>query len=441
MSDLLGIGASGVRAYSSALQVTGDNIANANTQGYVRRTARLAEPAVGRDGILYRAQIGADGVTVAGLTRSSDRWLSDDARAAGGDAARAAARLGWLEAAERTIDDGGEGVGRGLTALFNRADELAADPASAARRSAFLQSADDLASAVRRTADGLASAASGVSASAIQTVDALNTDLTALARVNDGLRRARDGSANQASLLDERDRLLDTIGAALPAAVTYETRGAAVLTLPGGQALLSGGDRGVVAVAAASDSRLSFSVSGLSLSPSGGSLAGLGDAANHIADQHSTLDALATRITMDFNSQHAAGRDPAGNPGLALFAIGAGAASMTAAALTADQVAAGSATSANGNALAFGTLRGAGGAENAWASLAALQSQSVASARAQDAAAGARHDGASAARDALGAVDLDREATDLIRFQQAYEASARVIQVARETLQSIFDAV
>jgi flagellar hook-associated protein 1 len=269
----------------------------------------------------------------------------------------------------------------------------------------------------------------------------LNTDLTALARINDGLRRARDGSANQASLLDERDRLLDTIGAALPATVTYETRGAAVLTLPGGQALLSGGDRGVVAVAAASDSRLSFSVSGLSLSPSGGSLAGLGDAANHIADQRSTLDALASRITIDFNSQHAAGRDPAGNPGLALFAIGSNAASMTVAALTADQVAAGSATSANGNALAFGTLRGAGGAENAWVSLAALQSQSVASARAQDAAAGARHDGASAARDALGAVDLDREAADLIRFQQAYEASARVIQVARETLQSIFDAV
>lgn len=441
MSDLLGIGASGVRAYSSALQVTGDNIANANTQGYVRRTARLVEPAAGRDGMLYRAQIGADGVTAAGVTRSSDRWLTEDARTAGGDAARASARLGWLEATERAIDDGGEGVGRSLTALFNRADELAADPVSAARRGAFLQSADTVAVSVRRTADGLTSGSAGVAQAATLAIDALNTDLTALARVNDGLRRARDGGANQASLLDERDRLLDTISAALPAMVTFEARGAAVLTLPGGQTLLSGTDRGIVGVVAGADGRLSFTISGTPLLPSGGALAGLSDAANHIADQRAALDTLASRMVADLNAQHAAGRDAAGTTGLALFAIGSGAAGMTAAALTGDQVAAGNATSANGNALVFGTLRGAGGAESAWASLAALQAQMVANARAQDSAAGARYDGASAARDTLGHVDLDREAADLIRFQQAYEASARVIQVARETLQSIFDAV
>ena len=42
-------------------------------------------------------------------------------------------------------------------------------------------------------------------------------------------------------------------------------------------------------------------------------------------------------------------------------------------------------------------------------------------------------------RDAMSGVDLDREAADLIRLQQAYEASARVIQVARETMQSILN--
>ena len=41
------------------------------------------------------------------------------------------------------------------------------------------------------------------------------------------------------------------------------------------------------------------------------------------------------------------------------------------------------------------------------------------------------------ARDSLSSVDLDKEAADLLRFQQAYDASARIIQVARETMQSI----
>jgi flagellar hook-associated protein 1 FlgK len=36
-------------------------------------------------------------------------------------------------------------------------------------------------------------------------------------------------------------------------------------------------------------------------------------------------------------------------------------------------------------------------------------------------------------------VDLDTEAVDLLRYQQAYSASSRIIQVARDTFQSILD--
>ncbi len=41
------------------------------------------------------------------------------------------------------------------------------------------------------------------------------------------------------------------------------------------------------------------------------------------------------------------------------------------------------------------------------------------------------------ARDRVSGVSLDREAADLIRFQQAYQASAQVMQVATR----LFDAV
>jgi flagellar hook-associated protein 1 FlgK len=34
---------------------------------------------------------------------------------------------------------------------------------------------------------------------------------------------------------------------------------------------------------------------------------------------------------------------------------------------------------------------------------------------------------------------MDSEAVELMRFQQAYSASSRVIQVARDTLQTILD--
>ena len=43
MSDLLSIGATGVRAYQTALTTVGENIANTGVAGYSRRTATLNE--------------------------------------------------------------------------------------------------------------------------------------------------------------------------------------------------------------------------------------------------------------------------------------------------------------------------------------------------------------------------------------------------------------
>jgi flagellar hook-associated protein 1 len=115
------------------------------------------------------------------------------------------------------------------------------------------------------------------------------------------------------------------------------------------------------------------------------------------------------------------------------------AASLTATTLDPDQVAAANGSS-NGNLLSMANLRSPAGGEAGWAALAASQSQATSAARAQDAAASTRRDGAQSARADVSAVDLDHEAAELIRFQQAYQGSARVLQVARETMQSILNA-
>lgn len=444
MTDLLTLGAQGVRNYSRALSTVGDNIANAQTPGYARRTTVIAEqPSTGANP-LYLNQVSPNGALATGVSRAVDRFLTDDARAAFGDAGRASARLSGLSAAETALDDGGNGVGKSMTAFFNRADELAADPSNSTRRAAFLQSVDDVASTFRRTADGLSRAGQSVSASATGTVDQINTDVTALMRVNEGLRRARDGSTNQASLLDERDRLLDSISANLPVSINYDATGAASLSV-NGNTLLSGSDRAALSVTTAADGRLTASATGpagsFSVTPSTGTLSGQIDAADHIATQRSRLDTLANSFAAAVNAQHAAGRTPGGSAGVPLLTIGTGAADIAAVALTASDVAAADPSSSNGNALAFGNLRGAAGGEANWAALVAQQSQAVASARAQDTVASTRRDGADSARADMSGVDLDREAAELVRYQQAYQASARVVQAAREMMQTIFNSL
>ena len=445
MSDLLSVGASGLRAYGRALSNVGDNIANAQTPGYARRTTRLEELAGNGEMTLYHAAGNANGVHVTGINRITDQWLVDGSRSASADAGQTASRLPWLTAAEASLSQGGNNVGTALTSLFNSADQLSADPTSTTLRSSFLAAVDGTAAAFQRTANSLDFAVAGVGTAAVGAVSQLNTDLVALQKVNDGLLRARDGTTNQAGLLDERDRLLDSIGAAVPISVTYDNRFAATVTLGGatGPVMISGsGGASTFGVVAAADGRLTFSLStaGGPIAPASGQLAGLLEASNHVADQRVGLDALASQVATSLNAAHGAGFDANGNPGSPLFTLGAtGASSLVAVALLPDQVAAADASSANGNLLSLAGLRGNTGVEAGWAAIVAAQSQSVATARAEDAAASSRRDGAFAARSETSGVDLDQEAADLLRFQQAFAGSARVIQTARETFESMLN--
>lgn len=442
MADLLSIGSSGLRAYSRALASVSDNIANSQTPGYARRTAQLDEARPTGDSVYYRNQVNPGGVLVGGVRRNTDEWLVADARVSSSEANQAAARVTWLEAAERSLDDGPGGVGESLTRIFNSADQLAGDPSNKTLRATFLKAVDDTASAFRRSAISLENDAGGLAGEAQLSVDQLNTDLGALERVNDGLRRARAGSSNQAGLLDERDRLVDQISGRLAVTTQVEVGGAVSVRAvgPGGAELVGNGTVTPVTLSVASDGQISFGLAtGGALVTQSGSLAGLSQAATQISGQRSRLDGLASDFATSINAAQQAGFDANGNPGVALVSIGTGAATLTANALAPADVAAADAGSPNGNLLALANLRGAGGSEAGWANLVAAQSQSVASARAQDAAASARRDGAFEARDAVSAVDLDQEAADLLRFQQAYEGSARVIQVARDTLQSILN--
>jgi flagellar hook-associated protein 1 len=440
MSDLLAIGASGIKAYSRALSVVGDNIANAQTEGYVRRTVRLEEAPAAGDIVLSRNSIRPGGVLATGVNRAVDQWLSDDARTAGGEASRQTARLGWISATERALDDGTDSIGTNITAIFTAADQLSANPGDDTLRRQFLLAIDQSAEAFRRTAASLGSAATGVASEAQGAVGQINTDLSALSRVNDGLRRARPGSNNEATLLDERDRLVGNLAGATDITVGYDARGAAIVRTPAGDVLVDGPTTATVTLTISASSQISFGIStGTVLVPGSGQLAGLTDASAHISAQRTTLDTLAAQLADALNTAHQAGTDANGNPGLALLAFNGGAAAMTAAALLPADVAAANASASNGNILAFNTLRGATGIEQNVAAMIAQQAQTTAAARAQEAAASSRRDGAFAARDAMSAVDLDREAAELLRFQQAYEAAARTIQVARETMQTMLN--
>lgn len=441
MSDLLGIGYSGLKAYSRALSTIGDNIANAQTPGYARRRLEMMEAASGNDSVYYRGNVNPGGVDIRGIDRAVDAWLIADSRISSGESERTATRLGWLDKVESALSDETNGIKTSLTKLFTTADQLTADPSNTTLRAQFLQAVDDVASGFRTAAGELDKMGEGIEGAAASSVGQFNSDLNALEQINVGLRKARAGSTNEASLLDERDRLLDKLSSQAGVKATFDDKGAVTLRASGsGDLLVGGGAVNPIAVTAAADGRLSYSIGAAPLAISTGSLAGLSEAANHVADQRAALDTMATQFASQLNAAHQAGTDANGNPGAPLF-TGTSAATLTAAPLTPDQVAAANASGSNGNMLALGAMRGANDPESRWSSHLASQAQTTASARAQDAAAATRADASAAARDSVSEVDLDREAAELMRFQQAYQAASRTLQVARETMQTLLSSI
>lgn len=449
MSDLLSIGSSALAAYRSALNTVGENVANAQTPGYSRRTIALREATVvGAADIAYRDETHFNGVRVAGIQRAWNGFIANEALHAGSSAARSDVRQQWLGTVENALGDGAAGVGAAMTGFFTAADALAADPGDPLNRGAVLQALDNAAAAFRDSASGLQRISDGIGQAAQVEATALNNALQALADVNGALTSVPENGAARASLEDERDRLVDMIASKLDVSVTIAGDGRATVRPAGGSSLtlLDGAGPGLVSVEIAADGRLSFQLSAggtrVALPASGGKIAGLVDVAQTVADRRAALDDLAADFAALVNGWSAAGRDAAGIAGVDLLDASGGAAAMAALVTDPDLVpAAGADGTTNGNLLALQPLRESSRIEARWTGLVTASAQQLASARAEASAANTWRDNSLAALDEVTGVDLDFEAAELLRYQQAYNAAARIIQVARESIQVIFDAL
>src|SRR3546814_10284089 len=72
MSDLLSIGASGTNAYRAALAAISENIPNADTPNYSRRSIRMSETAVSTStSVNYSPGANIGGVEIAGVVRAT----------------------------------------------------------------------------------------------------------------------------------------------------------------------------------------------------------------------------------------------------------------------------------------------------------------------------------------------------------------------------------
>ncbi|MCH7629241.1 MAG: flagellar hook-associated protein FlgK [Proteobacteria bacterium] len=438
-SDLLSIGRSGVKAARIALDVTAQNIANASTDGYVRRSVSLSElSSTGFQGTVR--DISLSGVRVSQIQRNADAFRQSEVRRTGADTARADAEVQGLESIEAAVEN--SNAYTAVTGFLSSLQQLRQNPTDTSLRASVLEAARNVTGTFQIASQELDAVGTGLRFTAAQGVTEVNRLATELARTNLRLSRAADASSDQSTLLDQRDTLLQQISQYGDVATTFANDGSVQVRLggTGGPLLVDGGTANALSSTTASNGAISFSLATTpttsSVTLSGGSLAGQSLALTKLAQIHDDLDALVKDIVTTVNAGNTAGSDLDGNAGANIFdPAGLTAATMTLTATSGRQIA---------TAIA-GAAAGSRDTTNLDALQSALNAKDPAIAMDQvlfdiSATVNGRKitrdalktisDSASTALAAQSGVDLDTEAANLVRYQQAFQASGRIMQVA-----------
>ncbi|OYX96736.1 MAG: flagellar hook-associated protein FlgK [Novosphingobium sp. 35-62-5] len=439
-SDLLAIARSGVQAAKIGLDLTAQNIANASSVGYVRRSANFREVAQ-TGGAMRVGDLSLSGVRLDSIVRNADAFRQAEVRRTGSDVARASAEVTALQNIESAIEQ--SGVFEAIIDFESSLQQLTQDPVDTSLRASVIEKARTMVGTFQIAGQEMDAAGEGMRFLASDGVTQVNRIAEELARTNTRLARASDASSDQTALLDQRDTLLEELSTYGNIATTFGTDGQVAVKIGGasGSDLVVGNSAAIVGMATAADGTISFDVGGTPLTLAGGSMAGQQLALTKNAQLKTDLNTLVDNLVTDVNAAQSGGDDLDGNAGTAIFS-GNSMATLTLVATDGRKIATAPAGSATGSrdASNLTAIRSALAGVDPAGTMDAILFDVSGTLAGRNVTLGALQTIADTAKVALSAqsgVDLDQEAVNLVRFQQAFQASGKVMQVASD----IFDTL
>lgn len=436
LNGALSVASQALQAQYAGLAVTNNNIANANTPGYSRQIVSLSANAMVQNGTSVNM-----GVTYTGYTSVRDSVLNTAINDKTSDQASLTAQNTLMTQVNTAFSSTTSGIGSSLSGLFSSISALSTSPADGSLRQAVLTSANQLVNAFHQGAASLSSATSSANQQVNSAVAQVNQLTAQIAALNGQLAGVQTGTGNGGGLEDQRDQLTTQLAALTGISVT-QTDAAPNVTTTSGSPLVMGVTANPLQVTTGADGQahiLDASGNDITSTLTSGTLGGLVTARDQTLPALSTqLNALASQFANAMNTANSAGTDANGSQGGALFSIAAGrtdtAAAITVAIADPNKVAAGmgGAAGSSGNvanllAVQTGTLGSGATPSAAYASLVYNVGAAGAQASSDLSSTTTALTQLTSQRDSASGVSVDEEATNLIRFQQGYQAAARVI--------------
>lgn len=468
--SLLNIGTTALLTTQNALATVSHNISNVNTDGYSRqRTEQSALLPPNFQGGYF---IGS-GVTVSSIERVYDTFLAEQVRTYTSQEAQFDTFYQFASQIDEVLGSTALGLDSGLTSFFAAAQEVTNDPTSIPARQVLLTEAGLLANRFNTLDGQLQKFDDQINSQISASVNDINTLARGIAELNRAIVEAQGASNSPANdLLDKRDNLINQLSGYLSVDIVPAGNGAVNVFVGTGQALVIGNAQ--IDLQTISDGgsppRLTIGYDAnqidISAQLTGGTIGGMFQVRTDIVDVSRTaLDGLALSIVTAVNNIHNNALNPAGaidlngNAGGDLFDPAAVTAATINVLITDPRLIAASS----------GTNPGVGNNENILA-LADLQTNSTTvivsaiplvtqsfsdaigvliadvATRTHQADIGRQTQQglrvqAESRFNSVSGVNLDEEAANLIRLQQAYQAASQIITTSNTIFNALMNAI
>jgi flagellar hook-associated protein 1 FlgK len=445
LAGAMGIATGAALAQQEALQITADNVANVNTAGYTQKVPELETEAGYFNG---HYEVG-DGVTLRGSESLRDRVLelriADQEQTQGALDSYVTAMTPVQEVFSGTSD-----VGTSIDNFFSSLQQLSADPTNTALRETALSDASSVAESFQSTAQTLAQTQSSLNNDVTQLTEQVNSLTQQIAALNPEVTQLEKVGADTGTYEDQRTELVQQLSEVANVQITNGDDGITITTASG-TPLVVGNQAYALTTATNTTTGMEDVYNGakdVTADFTGGNLGGTLQARDQdLPALMTSLDTLAYNFANAVNTANAKGYDLNGKAGGDIFtaptAVTGAALNLTVAMTDGAGIAASADTSTGGNGnmtnlLAVQTSSVVNGEtpSDAYSNLVYQVGSMVSNATSEQTASQAMLTQLQNQRNALSGVSLDEQATNLIQYQRAFEAAARVINAVDECTQT-----
>ena len=324
MADLLRLGAGSLQNWQSALNTTGHNIANANTEGYSRQTVELGTARALRFGFGYVGQ----GAEIVSIERASNSFVTSQVRNFTSSASQYETFVQFSSRVDDILANSQNSLSVSMERFFNAASDVAASPSTLPERQALIGEGDNLVARQQSFNALLQDLNSEINSAIGLRVTEINGIASSISGINQLILNTNNSGGTPNDLLDQRDRLVEKLSSKISTSVVEQNDGSFNVLIGKGQALVIGAVPTELEVRfnQFDSSRLEIGVKGLigndaSQFVKGGELQGLLDFRSRVLNPAQTqLGVLALGIGETINAQHKVGVDLNGVLGGNIFA-------------------------------------------------------------------------------------------------------------------------